>query len=74
MLILNNIGEHKVVYIQSEGQIIKPLFDTVHSFHKMFKLGYDASFDCWDWAKDLVCRLYTIKRLENWVPKMQTKF
>ena len=40
----------------------------------MLELGYNVSFDCWDWAKDLICSFYTIENIEIWVPKMQIKF
>ena len=33
----------------------------------MVNLGYDTSFDSWDWAKDLFCIFYTNENIEIWV-------
>ena len=43
-------------------------------FHKILKLGYDASFDRWDQAKDPICWFCIIEKIEIQAPKMQTAF
>lgn len=45
-----------------------------YSFHKMFTLGYNASFHLWDWEKYIICWFYTLEKVEIGVHKMQTKF
>ena len=72
---LKCLGDHEVIDFLSQGQIVKfwtYIGDT--SFINWFTLGYDAYFDCWDWAKGLVCKFYTMEIIGMWVPKIQTKF
>ena len=72
-LTLNNLDNHKVVDFQSKGQIINfQNFIGDTSIYKMYnvnvnllyKLTYNASLDCGDWAKDLMCRFHTIEEIK----------